>query len=252
MKQDGQFLLFTREEFKDWLLKTQFTRKIKSIQQHNTANPDYSNFKNNNHFQLLQGMKNAHINRGFSDIAQNITIFPDSIIAICRDFNQDPAGIYGWNKNSICIENLGWFDIGQNKMTEEQKKSIIFVTALLCIKFNLVPNINTILYHRWFSEKGVRINNGTPLYKTCPGNNFFGGHTIESAKKNFIPLILREIKIMNLPQAKQDGLNALEYLKSRGRIIDITGWTDNIIENTTPNLEWIFIKWMKDVEMLTK
>jgi hypothetical protein len=226
MQQQNEFLLFTREEFKDWILETVFTRKIKVIQQHNTADPDYSDFKNNNHFKLLQSMKNAHLARKFSTIAQNITIFPDSIIAICRDFNQDPAGIYGWNDNAICIENLGWFDVGKDKMTDEQKESIIFVTAMLCLKFKLIPNIDTVIYHRWFSAEGKRINNGVPLYKTCPGSNFFGGSTIESAQKNFIPLVIAKMN-------------------------EIVKGDDKKVDENVPIWKTQSVEWMKSVGIIT-
>ena len=38
-------------------------------------------------------MEAAHKERGFSEIAQNITIFPDGKVMICRSLNTIPAGI---------------------------------------------------------------------------------------------------------------------------------------------------------------
>ncbi|CCJ34635.1 peptidoglycan recognition protein family protein [Caloramator australicus] len=193
MKQQGKFILMNREDFKEYILKLKVKRIIKLIQNHHTYIPSYKEFKNN-HFRLLEGMERSHLARGFNEIGQNITIFPDGLIAICRPLDIPPACIKGANENGICIESVGNFDIGGDKMTEEQKKSIIFVNALLCKKFKLTPSTDTIVYHHWFDlETGKRLN-GKGITKSCPGTNFFGGNTVEAAKKNFIPLILDELK----------------------------------------------------------
>jgi hypothetical protein len=191
MKQEGKFILLTREEFKEWLNKQNIKRIITKIQQHHTYAPSYKSFKNN-HFELVKNMENYHIKVGkMSEIAQNITIFPDGLIMICRTFDKDPAGIYGANANAICIENVGNFDIGGDVMTEEHRKSIIFVNVCLSIKFKLVINTDTIIYHSWFKLKSGG-------YKSCCGTNWFGGNTKESAIKNFYPLIENEVnKLMN-------------------------------------------------------
>jgi peptidoglycan hydrolase-like protein with peptidoglycan-binding domain len=191
MKQEGKFILLTRDEFKQWLDKQNIKRTIKTIQQHHTYAPSYKSFKNN-HFELVKNMEGYHIRVGkMSEIAQNITIFPDGLIMICRTFEKDPAGVYGANTNAICIENVGNFDINGDVMSEEHKKSIIFVNACLGIKFKLEINTNTILYHSWFKLKSGG-------YKSCCGTNWFGGNTKESAEMNFYPLIRNEVnKIMN-------------------------------------------------------
>ncbi len=73
MKTQGQFVLLTKEEFKDWLSNTRIVRNINIIQNHHTYEPSYDNFSGNNHFSLLQGMKNYHVNTNkFSDIAQHL------------------------------------------------------------------------------------------------------------------------------------------------------------------------------------
>jgi len=192
MNQKGKFILLTREEFKKWLLDNKFKRQIKLIQNHHTAKPNYSDFANN-HFKLLDSMESFHINvNKMSEIAQNITTFPDGIIAIGRSFEKNPAGIKGANTNAICIENLGNFDINGNLMSEEHKKSIIFINAVLCIRFNIKPDTNSIVYHHWYDLDTGKRTNGTGNTKTCPGTNFFGGNAVEAATKNFIPLVLDE------------------------------------------------------------
>jgi uncharacterized protein YraI len=180
------FTLMTPAEFGPWLKQQQVSRSVKVIQMHHTWLPNYRNFNGNNHFEKLQGMKSSHIARGFSDIAQNITIFPDGRVAIGRPLNTVPAGIYGQNGNGICIENIGDFDLGKDQMTPEHKDSIIQVSAQLCLKFGLNPDINSIVYHHWFDLRTGQRTNGSGNTKSCPGSGFFGGNTTSAAQQNLI------------------------------------------------------------------
>ncbi|WHZ03128.1 peptidoglycan recognition family protein [Neobacillus sp. YX16] len=191
----GQHILMTREEFKDWLSNTQVNREIRLIQQHHTWLPSYKHFNGSNHFRMLMGMENHHKKTmGWSNIAQNITTFPDGKVAVSRPLNVIPEGTIGPNANSvgIAIEHVGNFDIGQDVMTKEQRETIIYINALLCIKFGLVPSIDSITYHHWWHLKTKeRVLDATASYnvKSCPGTGFFGGNSTNSAKTNFYPLI---------------------------------------------------------------
>lgn len=210
--QDG-FTLFTREEFKDWLFKTSFTRVIGLLQNHHTWSPGYKDFNGSNHFAMLNGMRSYHTTpapngAGFSDIAQNITIFPDGKIAICRSFEKAPAGIYGVNTEALCMEIIGNFDIGGDTMNEEQKQSVIFVNALFCMKFNKPVSTESLVYHHWFDlGSGTRLDyGGTPKSgstKTCPGTAFFGGNTVDKANVNFIPLVKAKVTELVTPVVKE-------------------------------------------------
>src|SRR5687768_17129530 len=93
----GKFTLYTFAEFQAWIADTSFNRVIKVIQNHHTYIPGYTHFKGNNHFELLKSMERGHIERGFAEIAQNITTYPDGTIAVCRSFDKIPAGIKGAN-----------------------------------------------------------------------------------------------------------------------------------------------------------
>ena len=187
---DGQFILMNKKAFFDWLKETSFKRQIKLIQNHHTWKPDYSNFDGDDHFDDLKAMDSYHENkRGWSDIGQNITIFPDGMIGICRPIDKAPAGIKGANKYGICIENYGNFDEGGDEMTHAQMSAIAFVNAALCEKFGLEINSDTIVYHHWWNSKGVRTNGSDGGAKSCPGTNFFGGNKVENAEQNFIPKI---------------------------------------------------------------
>lgn len=216
MRQNGQFLLFTdRNEFREWLNKTTFTRKITRLQDHHTWEPSCDNFTGKNHFEILQSMKAYHMNNmGYHDIAQNLTTFPDGSVAVCRPIDDMPAGIKGANQGAICIENIGDFDSGCDIMTSVQKETIIFLNAVCTIKFKLAVNSSTILYHHWFDQDtGVRTN-GTGNTKSCPGTNFFGGNTVDSAQKFFYPLI--NSKIQALSNEPLD--NALAFISTKSGI----------------------------------
>lgn len=195
MSIEGQHILMTREEFKEWLLNHKFSRKINLIQQHHTWAPSYKHFKGSNHFSLLKGMENYHKQTmKWNNIAQNITTFPDGKIAVSRPFNVAPQGTIGWGANhaGIMIEHVGNFDKGYDVMSKEQKETIVYITALLCIKFGLTPSIDTITYHHWWDLRtGNRVldNSKGAAVKTCPGTAFFGGNTTKSATKYFYPLV---------------------------------------------------------------
>ncbi len=212
MQQQGKFILYTREEFKGWLFKTVFKRQITALQNHHTYIPNYTSFNGKNHFNLAVSMENYHVNTNkMSEIAQNITTFSDGSIMICRTFEKDPGGFAGAvnNKGHICMEHIGNFDISGDKMTEEHKKTIVFLNAILCSRFNLSSSISTILYHHFVSEK------------SCPGTNFFGGNTQAAAKANFIPLIEQQIVQINDINKKATthwGQPLLDKLKQKGII----------------------------------
>ena len=209
----GQYVLMTREEFKDWLFNHSFTRKIGKIQLHHTWSPSYQQFNGSNHFSLLKGMENYHVNEmGWRNISQQLTTFPDGKVAVGRPFDTPPEGSFGLqNKaametieaDSLAVENVGNFDINNNQMTEEQKETIVTITALLSLKFGLTPSIDSITYHHWWDvNSGERVldNSEGHAVKTCPGTGFFGGNSTTSAKNNFYPLVsnkMQEISASN-------------------------------------------------------
>ncbi|MGY5342918.1 peptidoglycan recognition protein family protein [Paenibacillus glucanolyticus] len=197
MKKQGQFILLTRLEFYEWLKKQTFNRKISIIQNHHTWAPNYTSFNGSNHFARLEAMKRFHVHtNGWSDIGQNVTTFPDGLIAICRSFDTTPAGIKGANTAALCLEHLGNFDVNGDHMTEEHLHTITFINAALCEIFKLPVDTEHIVYHHWYSSTGTKVYNfksgvqlnGLPT-KSCPGSNFFQGNSVLQAHKSFIPLV---------------------------------------------------------------
>lgn len=196
MKKRSGFTLMNREEFKTWVLKQVVNRKINMIQNHHTYLPDYKNFDGKNHFEKVKGMRWYHIYKAkMDDIAQQVTTFPDGMIMVGhRSMETPPAGIRGNNDFGICIEHLGNFDKGGDEMTDEHKKTIIFVNAVLNLKFALKPNTDHNVYHHWYNLRSGNRTNGDKNSKSCPGTNFFGGNKVEDAKKHLIPKINKVLK----------------------------------------------------------
>ncbi len=190
MQKKGKFILFTVDEFDTWLEETKFSRKVTLIQNHHTMLPAYAQFKGTNHFPLLEGMERYHVvERGFAEIAQNLTTFPDGTVAVCRSLEKIPAGIKGANQSGVCIEHLGNFDEGGDTMTDEHRQVIVRVNALLCREFLLTPSTDSIVYHHWYDLNTGTRTNGTGNTKSCPGTVFFGGNSVEAAIAGFIPQI---------------------------------------------------------------
>ncbi len=269
MQTKGKFLLMTLEEFDQYLNKNSFNRVIKCIQNHHTYIPGYKNFNGKNHFDMVINMENFHIkDRGFNEIAQNLTSFSDGTIMVGRALEKIPAGIKGANQYGICIEHIGNFDLGGDTMTPEHRQSIIGMNALLCREFNLKVNTDSIVYHHWYDlNSGIRTN-GTGTTKTCPGTNFFGGNKVEHAAKNFIPLIQDYLDTTNarknnakLKQQYQaevttDVLNVRSgpgsdkpVIKSLNRGVVITVFEDKNgwARISDKNQEWVFDKFLKDI-----
>lgn len=181
----------TIEDFKEYISKLNITRKIKLVQLHHTYSPSYKHFNGKNHEILQNNMRNYHVNNnGWSDIGQNLTIFPDGVIMLGRPLNIAPAGIKGANSNGICIECLGNFDKGGDTMTETQKNAIAGVVAVLLERFNLSAD-DDVTYHAWWGSDGRELGDyfKNASVKTCPGTNFFGGNTLTAYTNNLKPLI---------------------------------------------------------------
>ena len=191
IKSANGFMKMTVEDFDHWITSLNLGRKVVSLQLHHTWRPNYSSFNGKNHFDIQDAMKNYHVNNNkWDDIGQHFTIFPDGIILTGRSLENDPAGIFGFNKNSVCIENVGDFDKNRDEMTTSHSAAIIQVTAMLCRKFSISVNSDKIVYHHWFNiSTGERDNGLGENNKSCPGTNFFGGNTVEDCETNFFPLV---------------------------------------------------------------
>lgn len=268
MEEKYGFKKMSREEFKDYIFNLNVKRKMTSVQQHNTALPSYQNFTGKNHFEAQLSMKNYHTKRWNPpavDIAQHFTSFPDGTIVTGRSLELSGAGIYGQNTNSIVIEHYGFFDKNRDVMTEEQKKTVIFMNAVLMIKYNLTPILHqTIKYHTWYNLSTGAYDNPNGVmnskHKSCPGTNFFGGNSIQACEKYFIPLVKEQMDIIRgikktptviTPPSVQEkidkdcwqyttGYNAIIELAQKKLINSPKQWIDSDLKNGIVPLWLIF------------
>ena len=183
------FLRFDKDTFESYINKLNVNRKIKLIQLHHTYSPSYSQFNGSNHEEMQKGMRNYHVNvKGWSDIAQHFTVFPDGVIMTGRSLETNPAGIYGANTGAICIECVGDFD--KDIMTEAQKTAVVAAVKILLDKFKLTAE-DGVTYHAWWSSDGRELGDYVKGHsaKTCPGTKFFGGNTLTAYERNLMPLI---------------------------------------------------------------
>lgn len=168
------------------------------------------------HFDCLEGMRNSHLKNGWAATGQNITIFEDGKIAISldRNLNRVPAGIRLANAGALCIEIIGCFDKGKDKIIEAQKQSVIHVYACLADKFSIPINSNYIVYHAWYTYSGNRLPDYIPgqSSKSCPGTAFWGqGNTVSAAKRGFLADVRTEyIRVKGNVNVKEDDTMTLE------------------------------------------
>jgi len=206
MNEKGKFVRMTVVEFSDWLEANRFDRQIGVIQNHHTYIPAYAHFRGDNHFALCESMERSHLERGFAEIGQNLTIFPDGEVVLCRSFNTIPAGIKGANRKGLCIENLGNFDQGADTMSDAQRKAIVTVNARLLMRFGLPCDTDHVVYHHWWDLTTGQRTNGSGNTKSCPGTAFFGGNSVSAAQAGFLPLIAAEMGAAANPPAPPQAL----------------------------------------------
>ena len=186
---NGFTLLENEKDVKNWLAKQHVSRTITKLQVHHMDMPSYSTWEKTDkkvfsepHFGRTQslddyGKRTWHYSDGHGHyIAQHFNVFLDGKITTGRNLNSTPIGIRGWNTGAICIEIYGCFDKGHDKMTEAQKKAVIYLYGELCKRFNIPVNTTHIRPHCWFTAGGTYLGKYNPSRsaKTCPGTNFWG------------------------------------------------------------------------------
>ncbi len=165
----SQFIDLSADTLVKFLETYKFTRPLSQVHIHHTWIPNYSHFNGSNHQTLQASMRKYHIDAGYGDIAQHITIFPDGRILLGRDFNQIPASISNRNTGAFCIEQVGDFDKGKDTQTKEQKQALITVLKFLVNRLGL-----NIVYHNEYSTK------------TCPGSGFMSKEELMKQVKDDI------------------------------------------------------------------
>jgi hypothetical protein len=139
------FLELTVDQFADLVLGFPWNRTISSVHLHHTFRPNHSDFASRPPAQSIEGMFRFHTEtRGFSDIAQHVTVDPTGKIWTGRNFNMPPASSTGFNGNSkvgpFMIEMIGNFDVGNDRWEGAQREAAIAVVALVQKLHRLSPS----------------------------------------------------------------------------------------------------------------
>ncbi|PZX54671.1 N-acetylmuramoyl-L-alanine amidase [Algoriphagus ratkowskyi] len=274
MESNYGFVKMTSSEFISWIQSQRIARTIITVQQHHTWSPNYTHFNGRNHFERQIAMKNHHIrNNGWSDIGQHFTSFPDGTIVTGRSLEATPACIYGANRDSICIEHLGNFDVGGDTMTNAHRLAIIQMNAALCDKFRLPVSTFSIIYHHWFELSTGKRNNGTGGNKSCPGTDFFGGNKVDDCMTNFLPFVQQQMQRTAIPSLsdsiekyivvtagslniRTDAKGSASKVRNRdaaqlGAILRVYGESNGWYKISSSQSHWVYGKFTLDVQRAT-
>ena len=134
-------------------------RQIDAVHLHHTWRPTRSQFKG---LATIEGMRDYHVKKkGWSDIAQHLTIDPQGALWTGRNWNSPPASQVGKNgakdKGPFMIEMVGDFDSGREVLDGEQRRAVVETIAALLDAFKLTTQ--ALFFHR---------DLGSP--KSCPGS----------------------------------------------------------------------------------
>lgn len=137
-----------------------WSRPVLRVDMHHTYRPDHARTAEIGIETALAGMHKAHLERGFDDIAQHVTIAPDGLIYTGRDWNKTPASVgFGMNANVFMFEIIGNFDDGCDILAGAQLDSTLAVIRAIQRRFSLPPF--SLLFHREVPQTD----------KTCPGSS---------------------------------------------------------------------------------
>ncbi|WP_447600573.1 caspase family protein [Nitrospira sp. Nam80] len=153
------FQQFTADEFSDLLAQFPFTRLINAVHLHHTWRPRHRDYKG---LETIVSMWRYHTEeKGWSDIAQHLTVAPDGTLWTGRNWNVPPASAAGHNGTAgfgpFMIEMIGDFDTGQDRLEGNQREAVLHVIAHLLNRFGL--SVEAVRFHNQMS------------HKSCPGSS---------------------------------------------------------------------------------
>ncbi|SDY85030.1 N-acetylmuramoyl-L-alanine amidase [Thermoactinomyces sp. DSM 45892] len=221
---------------------------------HHTAAPNHANWNSDvkkhgagAYLARQNSMRSHHMNvRGFSDIAQHITIYPDGNIMTGRNPNIPPASATGYNdsdpdnKHPFMFEMVGNFDKGHDVLQGSQLQSAVEVCRYLLgkgarIRFHRQCTINgkapktcpgTGVDYDWFV--GL-CRSGTTIPATSPSTPTTSGSSAPRTLRYKSPMMRGEdvVRLQKLLGIKADGLfgpdtdKAVRYFqRSKGLAVD--------------------------------
>ncbi|WP_216651742.1 peptidoglycan recognition family protein [Paenibacillus sp. NEAU-GSW1] len=170
------FKRYTLDEFIAYLQTFVGQVRFNEVHVHGTWKPTIANFRERPGDYYMHSMYRAHLQRGFTDIAQHATIDPDGYIWDGRPLLVPPASATGYNDSDddrvhpFMFEMIGNFDKGVEKLDGAQLETAVGLTRAIVSLFG-----SRIVFHREMN----------PL-KTCPGSGV--------DKDTFVALVNAAIK----------------------------------------------------------
>ncbi|WP_282296463.1 caspase family protein [Stenotrophomonas sp. PS02289] len=145
-------------DFVRLLAQWQPRRRITEFHLHCTANPRRSEFRGQ---VTVEAMRRYHMSKGWSDIAQHLTVDPAGGLWTGRDWDRPPASAVGHNGTAqagpFMIETVGNFDKGLDALDGPQSEAVLAVIVAVLRRFEL--DETALRFHREFTNA-----------KTCPGS----------------------------------------------------------------------------------
>lgn len=153
----SRFVSLSFAEFAEVVARFGWTREVSAVHVHHTWRPSHTQWRGE---ASVEAMRRFHVEeRGFSDIAQHVTIDPDGFVWTGRDWNQPPASARGFNgttaRGPFMFEMVGDFDQGRDPLGGTQRETALKVTACLLERNGL--GVEAVRFHNELSPK------------TCPG-----------------------------------------------------------------------------------
>jgi hypothetical protein len=157
----------TLDELASLLNAVRLRRRVTSIHLHHTWRPRHRDYRGH---ETIVGMWRVHTTGtpdrpAWPDLAQHVTVAPDGVLWIGRNWNLPPASAAGHNGTTAAgpfmIEMIGNFDHGEDPFEGVQRAVAIDALAHLVARFDL--DVEHIRFHSELSSK------------TCPGTSIDRG-----------------------------------------------------------------------------
>lgn len=207
------FQRLSPEQFEQLLQNFPFTRKIDAVHMHHTWRPRHADFRG--HDTIVSMWRHHTQVNGWSDIAQHITIDPEGMIWLGRNWNLPPASAAGHNGNKafgpFMFEMIGDFDQGRDPFDGAQKETALRVVALVQSRFHLPAG--SLRFHNAMSPK------------SCPGSALVYQDILAD-----IELLKQELQAAGTrepgrqqPFPEETDRNIAEAIRSLSRVTDNAG-----------------------------
>ena len=212
------FLPLTVAQFRHMLARFPFARTITSVHMHHTFRPNHAQYRG---LASIESMHRVHTEeRGFSDIAQHVTIAPDGTIWTGRNWDKPPASASGNNGNPhagpFMFEMIGDFDQGKDLFEDPQRSVALQVAAAVQQRFGLPPE--ALKFHNQMSPK------------SCPGSAIDFDEIVAALRELHRAPAERGRDLGEAPFAptfRDDELSGVERLQAEAAI-------EALLKDTTP------------------